>query len=549
MLEFNKKEVLAAIEKNNASILRYINGGIQYVYILELVSEELKNDKEIILAAVKKHGFALKYASEKLKDDKEVVLAAVNQSSSALIDKDSALEHASERLKDDKEVVLAAVKKRGSALKYASERLKDDKEVVLVALKEKGSALEHASEKLKNDKEVVLVALNEKGSALEYASEKLKDDKEVVLVAVKKHGYALKYASERLKDDKEVVLAGIENDARTIAHASEKLKNDKNFIIKTIQIKPNILHYIDAKIRDDKEFEIYKSLNLDFLEKLKKIYYAQYQKKVISKDETKDNIIDFYKTMLMSNVLENIYSSTDYSISDTRSIESSISIFNEKEQEFLLKKIKFLVEKNRDYFIKFSNQLIGCNGQKEKMDELLKSNNFNKDTIVQFILKNKYFDKLRKTSLLNVVFQIYDASKIIKVSDIFEILDEMESRNLTIDEILKEKEIDKKLFYTIYETAKSNNPMLFNHIKDSLNQNKIQGFKKFITKGYIVLNSKLETLDEYQEKYNINIYDFIKQYQETELYDKLLSKFSMIEGFDLAFQDERLEIQDEKTYK
>ena len=65
----------------------------------------------------------------------------------------------------DKEVVLEAVKRRGYALEYASEELKADKEVVLEAAKQGGSskrlafALQCASEELKADLEVVLTTL------------------------------------------------------------------------------------------------------------------------------------------------------------------------------------------------------------------------------------------------------------------------------------------------------------------------------------------------------------------------------------------------------
>ncbi len=47
---------------------------------------ELKNNnnKEIVLAAVKKTGLALEFASENLKNDKEVVIAAVKQDGNAL---------------------------------------------------------------------------------------------------------------------------------------------------------------------------------------------------------------------------------------------------------------------------------------------------------------------------------------------------------------------------------------------------------------------------------------------------------------------------------
>ena len=63
-------------------------------------------------------------------------------------------------MREDREIVLEAVKNDGSALKYASENLKEDREIVLEAVKNDGSALEYASENLKEDREIVLEAEN-----------------------------------------------------------------------------------------------------------------------------------------------------------------------------------------------------------------------------------------------------------------------------------------------------------------------------------------------------------------------------------------------------
>ena len=112
-------------------------------------------------------------------------------------------------------------------------------------------------------------------------------------------------------------------------------------------------------------------------------------------------------------------------------------------------------------------------------------------------------------------------------------LAEMNERGLTIEEILKEKNINVRDFYKIYEVAKENNPVLFNGIKESLQINKIRGFKKFLARGYAVLNSKEIIIDEFEEKYKMSIYEFLNSYRGTELYSKLLEKFSKIENFDI----------------
>ena len=59
--------------------------------------------------------------------------------------------NARERLKDDKEIVLEAVKHNGYALEYANKKFKDDKDVVLEAVKKNGTVLFFASKNLKDD--------------------------------------------------------------------------------------------------------------------------------------------------------------------------------------------------------------------------------------------------------------------------------------------------------------------------------------------------------------------------------------------------------------
>ena len=113
-------------------------------------SEELSEkitDKTKALAAVKDAGWELADVSDELKADKEVVMAAVKSF--------NALQYASDELKADKEVVMAVVSLRGWSLHYASDELKADKEVVMAAVKDDGRALENASDELKTDPEVL----------------------------------------------------------------------------------------------------------------------------------------------------------------------------------------------------------------------------------------------------------------------------------------------------------------------------------------------------------------------------------------------------------
>jgi hypothetical protein len=79
--------------------------------VLDRLSDELKADKEVIMAAVKRNGFALEYASDELKADKEVVLAAA-KSDDPLGYGYMILKYASDELKADKDVVMALMENK-----------------------------------------------------------------------------------------------------------------------------------------------------------------------------------------------------------------------------------------------------------------------------------------------------------------------------------------------------------------------------------------------------------------------------------------------------
>lgn len=109
------------------------------------------------------------------------------------------LEGVDERFKNDKDVVLAAVRENGWELKYAK-NFQEDKDVVRAAVKQRGLALEYAK-KFQDDRGIVLLAVKQDGLALQYASERLKNDEEIVLLAVKQDKWAFDYIGKKIKND------------------------------------------------------------------------------------------------------------------------------------------------------------------------------------------------------------------------------------------------------------------------------------------------------------------------------------------------------------
>lgn len=149
-------------------------------------------------------------------------------------------------LKDDEDVLKAAVSKCGIPMKYASSRLRANKEIALLSLKNDrfGFAYEYLSKELKADKEVTLAAMKAEGMSLPHSSLELQDDKDVVLIAVSHFADNLAAASDRLKNDKEVVLAAVLKSPSAIRFASAE--------INSIVFKRNAVEILTSHVNSEK---------------------------------------------------------------------------------------------------------------------------------------------------------------------------------------------------------------------------------------------------------------------------------------------------------
>ena len=75
----------------------------------------------------------------------------------------------------------------------ASDLVRDNRDVVLSAVRQDGTALEFAKFALQSDREVVLAACRQYGKALQFASDAIKADGEIVEVAIRQHHASLAF--------------------------------------------------------------------------------------------------------------------------------------------------------------------------------------------------------------------------------------------------------------------------------------------------------------------------------------------------------------------
>ena len=162
-----------------------------------------RDDPEIVKTAVHECFAAVEFASESLRADRAFMLhCCSNEGGCGLC-----LQYASKELRDDKEVVLAAVTSTGTALAYASDRLRaSSKKVVMAACTSYGPAVRHIKQAAKsgenagtdgtpdllNDPDIGMVCVKHNGYLLNSLGEKLRGSaKPLLLQALRTSGKAV----------------------------------------------------------------------------------------------------------------------------------------------------------------------------------------------------------------------------------------------------------------------------------------------------------------------------------------------------------------------
>lgn len=228
---------------------------LQWKDILCYLSEELRSDKEVVLAAMSLSWKEINFATNTLLGDEEIILKGLSLSN---VDKDGEpFKISSEDLKMNEKFCLSAFKVNPYVYKYSTV-LQNLEEPTKEILSIEGVFLEFASSKFKADRNLVLIAIEQNPLSLEFASPSLQDDKDVCLKAVKKDANSLAYVSERLRQNEpDIFLYSTITSATTLDYVPKDiLANDKSFILKTCQYLGEVLLYISSDLQKNKEFII-----------------------------------------------------------------------------------------------------------------------------------------------------------------------------------------------------------------------------------------------------------------------------------------------------
>lgn len=176
-------------------------------FILDCISNDLKETRTFWKAAVCVNPYTIKNAPLIFKKDKDIVL-------SSLCSHGELIEFADESLRNDPEIILEAIKQ----IKYRREARNPevishlipyhmimDKTFLLNAVKDYPRIFEVVPMDLRSDREFMLqIIKTSDGLIIQYAAEELQSDKHFIVEAAKLNEYILRWLPENFKDDKEL---------------------------------------------------------------------------------------------------------------------------------------------------------------------------------------------------------------------------------------------------------------------------------------------------------------------------------------------------------
>ena len=177
---------------------------------LEFADEELKNDEQFVLRAVRNLPSSFEFASDELKSNYQFVLKVfdieMNHSTyDGTLWEIYALYFCSDDLLTNKEFIIDAIK-IGPAFNYIPSFMLKDEDVILELIMSDGLNVDNLFSYI-NSKKFMLKAIRRSANNLQYASDELRNDKDFIIAAVKANNLAFDFLDSKIKSDKDVILA------------------------------------------------------------------------------------------------------------------------------------------------------------------------------------------------------------------------------------------------------------------------------------------------------------------------------------------------------
>jgi len=223
---------------------------------LRKAPEELKADRDVVLAAIQQSPQAFKFASDALRADKEVAMAAVSKDVS-LVD------FMSLDLWEDLDLMMVCVPRRPNMYRHLSHEMRMNRELTWRVCEVTGDFLRHVPLELARDRDLALhtarhclprgVRQNSLLDTLGQQNSPHAGDKEVVLACAAVSRVRLRDVAEELREDLEVVRAILATNPDELQHAPTSIfEGNREFLISVLQQNGRGLEFA-GELKDDRE--------------------------------------------------------------------------------------------------------------------------------------------------------------------------------------------------------------------------------------------------------------------------------------------------------
>ncbi|KAL9644179.1 hypothetical protein ABK040_005642 [Willaertia magna] len=217
-----------------------------------------------LLAA--QYGASLEFINEDFRNDKEIVLQAIkNKSDYSSWRKDYYKLIRDETLRKDKEICLIVVKETGCMLGAMPDEIRDDKDVVIQAIQTNEFAIEFASDRLRNDRDIAIELFSKtqrKSYYPDYIIDYRSKNELYVLNTEEEKNRKLtqqpllSFFSKEIQEDKEIIPLAFKFDNNSLYCIPEMLRKDKDFMMKLIEIHGMATECVSDDLKKDKDFNL-----------------------------------------------------------------------------------------------------------------------------------------------------------------------------------------------------------------------------------------------------------------------------------------------------
>jgi len=142
------------------------------------------------------------------------------------------------RLGDDRDVLLAMVKKRVGVLFNANKRFLNEKDFMLEAIKQDFRAIAfNECEEVRNNEELILTLIKKDYRCFECAGESLKKDRKFVSTAINTENFIFKFVNDEIRNDKQFIFENLIKTPKLIVNIPMTMLADELFYNEFLDFK------------------------------------------------------------------------------------------------------------------------------------------------------------------------------------------------------------------------------------------------------------------------------------------------------------------------